>query len=185
MLKKLFYAALALLGLVFAFLVAAPGLMYEAGLSNIEGRPQAGLAPRLNDKQREWLRCELRADEHPAAPITNPWTLAWTILNTQSMPPTHRYPDDLAWVVARNYNSTHLKQRRGLNWHLSGAALRVWIVRHWTQDEMEAQAHASLQHVSRFRCPPGSAEWQQIPSQTGGPPLEGGKLDPSIVANPP
>src|SRR5262249_46041747 len=43
----------------------------------------------------------------------------------------------LAWVVARSYNTEHLKDR--LWWHPSGAALTIWLTRNWTTDELIAK----------------------------------------------
>lgn len=151
-------ALLWLLLAVLALFAAAPGLIYEAALGSIDGRPQAGAAPALNAEQRQWLRCELRADDRPGPPITNPW--AYVSLLTSDDLFENSYGDQLAGIVARNYNATHLQQARALQRHLSGAALTIWVSRHWTQDQMEAQAHALLQHAARFHCPSAPAEWQ-------------------------
>jgi hypothetical protein len=48
----------------------------------------------------------------------------------------------LAWVIARNYNGSHLKNRRMIFWHLSGAALTIWVSRNWTAEQIVAAAAA-------------------------------------------
>jgi hypothetical protein len=44
----------------------------------------------------------------------------------------------IAWIIARSHNLTHLTDRR--YWHLSGAALIIWLTRNWTSDELIARA---------------------------------------------
>jgi len=138
-------------------IVSAPGLLYVAGISNVEGRPTPDAAPPLRSAQRQWLRCELWADGQDQAPITNPWQAALKFIEQDSL---RSYSGELAWIVARNYNTTHLRQREMSYWHLSGVSLTIWVARHWTQDQMESQLHALLQDASRFRCQPGPSEWQ-------------------------
>jgi hypothetical protein len=45
-----------------------------------------------------------------------------------------------ASFVALHYNARHLKNRRSTWWHLSGAALTIWIARHWTSDQVLSAA---------------------------------------------
>jgi hypothetical protein len=44
----------------------------------------------------------------------------------------------VAWRIAAPYNVDHLADRRA--WHLSGAALTIWLTRNWTMDELIAKA---------------------------------------------
>jgi hypothetical protein len=50
---------------------------------------------------------------------------------------------DAAWLVARNFNASHLARQGSAWWHLSGAALTIWLTRHWTPDQV-LQATATL-----------------------------------------
>jgi hypothetical protein len=43
---------------------------------------------------------------------------------------------EAAWIVAQHYNARHLERRSSIWWHLSGAALTIWITRHWSSDEV-------------------------------------------------
>jgi hypothetical protein len=45
-----------------------------------------------------------------------------------------------AWIVARSYNYSHLQHNQALWWHLSGAALTIWITRNWTSDQILSRA---------------------------------------------
>lgn len=44
----------------------------------------------------------------------------------------------IASVIARSHNAKHLSDRR--YWHLSGAALTIWLTRNWTSAELIARA---------------------------------------------
>ena len=155
--QALLRISLALLVLMVLLVASAPGLIYLAGIGSVEGRPQAD-APPLRPAQRQWLRCELRADGLPEAPITNPWSYALRVLR-RDPPPS--YGDEMSWIIARHYNATHSKRQRAMERMLSGMSMSIWIARHWTQDQMEFQVHALLQDASRFSCQPGPSEWQR------------------------
>jgi len=55
---------------------------------------------------------------------------------------------DAASLVAQHYNARHLADRHSITWHLSGAALTIWITRHWSSDEVLCAA------VDALRPPP-------------------------------
>jgi len=44
----------------------------------------------------------------------------------------------IAWVIARSHNAEHLGNHQ--YWHLSGAALTIWLTRNWTPTELIAKA---------------------------------------------
>ncbi len=48
--------------------------------------------------------------------------------------------EKVAWLVAREYNSTHLKNKEMISWQISGAALTVWLTRNWNDDQIMAKA---------------------------------------------
>jgi hypothetical protein len=52
---------------------------------------------------------------------------------------------DATWLVAQHYNARHLKDRRSIAWDLSGAAITIWITRHWSADEVVCAAVDVLQ----------------------------------------
>jgi len=117
--KALLRTSLTLLVLVVVLLVSAPGLIYLAGIGSVEGRPQPD-APPLRPAQRQWLRCELRADGRPEAPITDPWSYALRVLRRDVSP---SYGDEMSWIIARHYNATHSKRQRAMERMLSGMSM--------------------------------------------------------------
>jgi hypothetical protein len=81
------------------------------------------------------------AENQSTTRVLNPWTYAASLVTKN----TDFRSDDgstAAWVIARNYNSSHLKDRRMTFWHLSGAALTIWVSRHWTSDQIVTAAAA-------------------------------------------
>jgi hypothetical protein len=46
----------------------------------------------------------------------------------------------LAWIIARSHNLHHLGDQKMGMWHLSGAALTIWLTRNWTLTELIAKA---------------------------------------------
>jgi hypothetical protein len=150
-----------LLGLAVAavlLLAGAPPLLYRLGLANIEGLPQPVTPPALRPEQIKWLRCEFQADSHPGNAVTDPWTAEFKFMILRAPP---SYDDELAWAVAGNYLSTHLKQRQGWRSSLSAAALTIWVADHWARNQLEIRVHGLLQNAQHYRCPLGPAEWWQ------------------------
>ncbi|MEJ1966761.1 MAG: hypothetical protein WDO56_36540 [Gammaproteobacteria bacterium] len=57
-----------------------------------------------------------------------------------------------AWIIARDYNMSHLRRRETLWWHLSGAALTIWLTRNWTSDEiLRVASEKARQATARHR----------------------------------
>src|SRR4051812_44059515 len=61
-------------------------------------------------------------------------------------------------LVAQHYNLQHLKDRRSIAWHLSGAALTSRITRHWSADEVVCAAVDVLRQTSSSRPTPISPD---------------------------
>ena len=59
----------------------------------------------------------------------------------------------LAWFVARHHNADHLKDRRMIWWHMSGAALTIWLTCHWSTDQLTAKAHQILRSAQTAPTP--------------------------------
>jgi hypothetical protein len=139
-----------------AFLIAAfllgfglPIVLYGIGLSNIEGRPEAPMQVNNLAIDTAFLQHAFRSSEPVALRVLNPWTYAASLVTDD----TNLSSDDgsaAAWVVARNYNSNHLKDHRMTFWHLSGAALTIWVSRHWTAEQIVTAAAA----ITRSRPTP-------------------------------
>ena len=124
----------------------APWAVYYAGLRGIVGRPEQSAANRATDAQLELLRAELRVPGDLTVPVLSPWDYVLTFAG---------YPDRLprstmaAWVVARSYNYPPDHRARVFSWHLSGAALMIWLTRNWTSDQILARAAELLESQRR------------------------------------
>lgn len=114
---------------------AAPWVLYWKGLNEIEGRPTAA-THRATTEQIDGLFKKLRLTQPAQIRPMSPYSY---LLQGGTSEPSAR----VAWVVARSYNGKHLSDRR--YWHLSGAALTVWLTRNWTPTELIAAA-AELTH---------------------------------------
>src|SRR5690242_12748967 len=84
--------------------------------------------------ERVWLALK-ETGPIKAEPL-NPYRYALALLTGDPLPPGSR----LAWLVAGNYNASNLKNKRMWLWHMSGAALTIWLTRHWTTEQRVAKA---------------------------------------------
>ena len=123
--------------------------LYGLGLSNIEGRPEPPIQTSNLATDMAYLQQAFRRQEPIAIRVLNPWTYAVSLVTLD----TDLSSDDgsiAAWVIARNYNGGHLKNRRMTFWHLSGAALTIWVSRNWTAEQIVTAAAA----ITRARPKP-------------------------------
>lgn len=138
------------IGITLALLLALPSAVYWLGLNGIDGRPQrpAQLAP-LAQQNAVWK--QLRGSGVPHVSRDDPYSYVGSLLFSQSehTPASRR----VCWWVARDYLLTH-RRHKGMGWwHLSGAALAIWLSRNWTSEEILSRA-AQLQ---RSNPGPGQA----------------------------
>jgi hypothetical protein len=105
---------------------AAPWVLYWKGLSEIEGRPTPATHAATTEQIDGMLK-KLRLTQSVQIRPSSPYSY---LLQGGANDPSAR----VAWVVARAYNVQHLSNRRF--WHLSGAALTVWLTRNWTPSEL-------------------------------------------------
>lgn len=132
-------------------LLTAPLGLYCVGLSNIEGRPQkpAHLAS-VEQQSLVWKRAH--GDGTSVVQADNPYSYLASICSAQRTPPSKL----VTWWVARDYLSPN-KRYEGMGWwHLSGAALAIWLSRNWTSEEILSAA-AQLRHSASGRMQPVSA----------------------------
>jgi hypothetical protein len=137
-------------------LLAAPVLvsilpigLYGVGLLNIEGRPEPPIQTSNLAADTAYLEQAFRRREPIAVRVLNPWTYAASLV-TDDTDPSSDDGSIAAWVIARNYNGSHLKNRRMTFWHLSGAALTIWVSRNWTAEQIVTAAAA----ITRSRPKP-------------------------------
>jgi hypothetical protein len=131
----------------FALLLALPLALYWLGLSGVEGRPHKPeqLAP---PAQQDAVWTQLRGSGMPHVSRDDPYSYVGSLLFSQleHTSSSHR----VCWWVARDYLATH-RRHKGMGWwHLSGAALTIWLSRNWTSEEILSRA-AQLQESNSRR----------------------------------
>jgi hypothetical protein len=116
--------------------------LYALGLYNIEERPTPPVLTSSGAADTTLLQQAFHSTTSPIdIRVLNPWTFVTTLRSKNVM--TSDGGSHAIWMIVRDYNSGHLKHRRGMMWwHLSGAALTIWITRTWTTDEVVAAAAA-------------------------------------------
>ena len=125
---RILIVALVLFGLL---VYAGPWLLYGVGLAMIDGKPSpSAQATPINQVQREYLQRELRSEQALAVERLSPWSYICAVASGKNP------NSQVAWLVARNYVANHRKARGNLSWHLSGAALTVWLTRHWSNEQL-------------------------------------------------
>ena len=121
----------------FALLLGLPLALYSLGLSEVDGRPQKPLQlASAEQKTVVWKRARGEGMRYVAA--DNPYSYAAGVFfaKEQRTPPGQL----VTWWVARDYLLRH-KRYEGMGWwHLSGAALAIWLSRNWTSDEILSAA---------------------------------------------
>jgi hypothetical protein len=121
---------LALLGAALSAVAAFPWLIYWIGLGMIDGRPN--YATHVATAEEVDSLCKrLRISQPVQVDALSPYS--YLLLGADRGKSTA-----IAWVIARAYNVEHLSDRR--YWHLSGAALIIWLTRNWTPTELVAKA---------------------------------------------
>ena len=125
--------------------LASPLALYGLGLSGVDGRPQK--PSRLVSKtQQELVWKRARGDGAPRIDTMNPYALTIKLL---AAPEARTPPGQLVtWWVASGYLLEHQRYKGMGWWHLSGAALAIWLSRNWTSEEILTAAFLSLEHRS-------------------------------------
>jgi hypothetical protein len=127
------FCAVVLLG------VGLPMGLYWTGLANIEGRPRP-IALTDIAADTALLQQKFRSPSPIVVRVINPWTFLGSL--RPSAVKERDVGASAVWAIVRSYNSTHLRKREMTWWHLSGAALTIWVTRHWTPDQIVASAAA-------------------------------------------
>ena len=121
----------------FVLLLGIPLALYSLGLRGVEGRPQKPLqVASAEQKISVWKR--VRGNGVPYISADNPYSYMASVFLAQG--PRTSPQQLVTWWVARDYLVRH-KRYQGLGWwHLSGAALAIWLSRNWTSDEILSAA---------------------------------------------
>jgi hypothetical protein len=135
MLKWVRRFACGIVCVVLLVVILGPWALYWLALSNIHGRPPhaSNSAFTAEDAEALWrkLREPLPIHVEPLSPHAHLWVLFHG--DARALPRGAQ----LAWWVAKSYNTRHLEDRRW--WHPSGAALAIWLTRNWTANELIAK----------------------------------------------
>ncbi len=126
--------ALLFIGVVAGIILSAPGFYYLFALHKVSGRPTPAdiTTSDLATAEARWRAC---GETGPIAmERENPWGLLYRLYTENTYTP--RPGDRAVWLIVRKYNSTHLSEHR--HWHPSGAALQIWVTRHWTARQVAA-----------------------------------------------
>jgi hypothetical protein len=122
--------ALTLLVAALSTALAFPWLIYWVGLGKIEGRPSYA-ARAVSSEEIENLYTRLRLSQPVRIIPLSPYS--YVLQGAQGSASTR-----IAWLIARSFNGERLSDHR--YWHLSGAALTIWLTRNWTPAELIAKA---------------------------------------------
>jgi hypothetical protein len=126
-------------------LLGSPVALYWLGLSAIEGRPtKPTQIASVEQQSLVWKRAH--GEGEPRVEADNPYAYLASILSSQRQrtPPGQL----VTWWVASDYLAKQ-EGHKGMGWwHLSGAALSIWLSRNWTSEEILSAAARSRQSAS-------------------------------------
>jgi len=148
MARLLFRSLLAAALLLLVLALLSPWLLYELGLNGIEGRP---IPPETmaSAEQQALVWRQMRGSGKPEIEAMNPYGLVMRLLVRDAAPqPTER----LAYHVARDYLLAHSRHGSMAGWHLSNAALTIWLTRHWSGAQLATAALPSVERDLEARA---------------------------------
>ncbi len=129
--KVIFFSLLA----VVIVLVGGPWAIYWLGLHGTEGRPEPPSA--LASQERQLAVWQLAKGIAKPEPVSlNPYNYLPLVASPGSSKPALL----VAWWVASDYNSSHQRYPGMGWWHLSGAALTIWLSRNWSMEQLLTKA---------------------------------------------
>jgi len=159
--RRVLQSALVLLFAMAALLLASPYILYRVGLHGVEGRPQKP-GQLATEQQQASVWKAARGEGAPQIGTMNPYSMAAGFL----IEPGARTPagERIAWQVASDYLLTHRRRQGTLWWHLSGAALMIWLTRNWSDEEiLSAAFQASTNRVVRREAIDAPRSSQDLP----------------------
>ena len=130
-----------LIGLVLTALIAVmmgPLLLYAIGLAKIDGRPSHASHPTVAPEDVEALFRTLRISQPITIDRLSPYSYIWAVVRRDE----RAFGQGVRFTlpIVRSHNADHLADRSMGAWHLSGAALTIWLTRNWTTNEIIAKA---------------------------------------------
>jgi hypothetical protein len=124
-----------LIAVLLALAAFTPWILYEVALSLVSGRPQAPkLEPSATEVAEVWK--EFKGTGVPKVEPLNPISY----FKGFSEPERTHASSRLAWSVARVHNAERMRVKGNLWWHLSVAAVTIWLTRNWSIEQLVAKA---------------------------------------------
>ena len=117
-------------------LLILPGVLYLAGILMVDGKPMPPSAFVTPQQQQEIWRHIDKAGVTPMTTRLNPWEYALGIIKGKELNGARS-----AGFVALNYNRTHIKDSQMRYWHLSSAAMTIWVSRNWSEKEILSKVY--------------------------------------------
>ncbi|GLS93874.1 hypothetical protein GCM10007918_11660 [Piscinibacter gummiphilus] len=111
-------------------IVFSPWLLYGIGLHGVLGKPQLPDRIATDVEQMEIWRAS-RGVGRPEVYRLNPYTYLASPAGVNA-----RAGILVAWQVAARHLQENRRYRGMHWWHLSGAALTVWLTRNWSMEQM-------------------------------------------------
>jgi len=114
-------------------ILAGPWLLYAIGLTNVSGRPTLPITS-VTDEEAKNIWVDLKETGSVRITKIGPWDYILMVL----APSTQKKPVGMhaTWFVVSDYNINQLKNKNMLYWHISGAAMTIWLSRNWTTEEI-------------------------------------------------
>jgi hypothetical protein len=137
---------------IVALLALGPWALYEIALSNVEGRPALPATQTLPTEEKQAIWESLK--ERGPIGIERLTPHAYILMFLEYHEPVPGA--NVAWFVARDHNSRNLRRRSMGWWHLSGAALTIWLTRNWSTGELLAK----VAEIRRERQQPSNSSLQ-------------------------
>lgn len=119
-----------------ALVLLGPWLLYEIGLRNISGHPSVPAVRQVGSRDAHLVWEELKESGPIRVQPLTPYSYIKSLMAGELSSPGAR----TAWYVARDYNADNLHNKEMISWHVSGAALTIWLTCHWNADELLAKA---------------------------------------------
>jgi hypothetical protein len=137
MMRRVGFLLIGTLGLA----LILPWAAYWVGLSRISQYPSPP-SQAISTAQREWVWSLAKGSGEPVIVQLSPYSYLYDLFilkgnNDRNM--------QVAWWAASEHLIKQDSTQRMLWWHLSGAALTIWLTRNWTDQQITAAAFVALQ----------------------------------------
>lgn len=138
-LKRFTYIAVLLL---LFFAVTSPLGLYWLGLYSVNGKPSfTTIVATQAEREEIWIKVKGKGNIEIKS--INPYKYLWVIFSDRLPSPSLR----LAYRIAADHNIRSLQFKGNLWWHLSGAAMTIWITNNWSTE----QVFSKLVEIERSR----------------------------------